>query len=722
MENESLFNTAAPAAQTAPVIQVAVPRPLHSVYDYQVPQGMPLPKVGARVRVPFGRTKTIGICVSDTVESPHAKLKPIIELIDTSPLFDQQLMDLAHWMTQYYHYPLGEVLSTILPGAARRGVEAVRKEEDFWQTTDLPFENERAKKQAALWHFVNLNPGISGSDLVTAGHNRTLLNKLKGGGFVERCAATNTATETPPEANPEQAQAIAAITARASDYTAFLLEGVTGSGKTEVYLRSMSPIIKAGRQALVLVPEIGLTPQTLARFQARFPRTGMMHSNLSDVERFQTWLKCQRGELDVLVGTRSSVFTPFMDLGIIIVDEEHDSSYKQQDGLRYSARDIAAKRAHEQHIPLVLGSATPSLESLHNVNLKRYQRLSLTKRAGGASLPTYNLIDMRGESHTEGISNPLLHVIRHHLTAGNQVLVFLNRRGFAPTLLCAACGWQAHCSDCDAKLTLHLKPSQLICHHCMRRFEVPRDCEHCAKPSLMPVGLGTQRSEQGLAELFPDTPIYRIDRDTTRSTQALQARFNQINQGDACIMVGTQILAKGHHFPDVTLVAVLNADSGFLSPDFRAPERTAQIIVQVAGRAGRAEKPGEVWIQTFQPDSPTLQQLITQGYNAFAQATLIERQQAGLPPAQPMAMLRADASNVRDAASFLEQLKSQLHQVNVYGPVAAPLARLANRSRYQLMLLAKSRNQLHQALAQLKPPTTPRDLRWSIDVDPYDGL
>jgi primosomal protein N' (replication factor Y) len=313
-------------------------------------------------------------------------------------------------------------------------------------------------------------------------------------------------------------------------------------------------------------------------------------------------------------------------------------------------------------------------------------------------------------------------VIRKHLAAAGQVLVFLNRRGYAPSLLCAACGWVAQCSDCDARLTLHSTPRQLVCHHCSLRFEVPGACEACGLHSLMPVGLGTQRTEAGLTQLFPEVPVYRIDRDTTRSNRRLEEQFAKVNSGHPCIMVGTQMLAKGHHFPNVTLVAVLNADAGFLSPDFRAPERTAQLIVQVAGRAGRAERPGEVWIQSYQPDNPTLRRLIEAGYPGFAEAELAARINAAMPPAHPMAMLRAESSDPQAALGLLNQFKQQLHGIELLGPVPAPLARIANRSRYQLMLLAPTRSQLHQALNQLKAPKLPHTLRWSIDVDPYDSL
>lgn len=724
------MSDAIPQADQNHVIQVAVPRPLHAVYDYAMPADLPLPAVGARVRVPFGRTETIGICTNTDVVQPHTKLKSVLAVIDEQAIVATELLELAHWMTTYYHHPLGEVLATILPAAARKGASTTIDPYDFWQLDQHDFDNPRAKAQMSLVAMLKEKGPTSGTSLVASGHTRATLRKLAETQVVSRTRPPlDQDLEKGPEPNTEQQTAIQKILtesqaelAQDSSYAAYLLDGITGSGKTEVYLRVIAAVIAAGRQALVLVPEIALTPQTVGRFERRFARVGVFHSGLTDHERLQTWLKCGTGEIDVLVGTRSAVFTSFRDLGVIIVDEEHDSSYKQQDGLRYSARDIAAKRAHTLKVPVIFGTATPSLESLHNAQRQRYQHLHLTERAGGAQLPTYHLIDLRGQILTDGMSPPLQHVIRRHLEQSSQVLVFLNRRGFAPTLLCASCGWQAMCPHCDARLTLHQAPPKLICHHCSTVLEVAKSCEQCHQHSLMPVGLGTQRTEAGLKALFPEIPVHRIDRDTTRTTRALEAQFERINHGGQCILVGTQMLAKGHHFADVTLVVILNADAGFLSPDFRAPERTAQLIVQVAGRAGRAQKPGEVWIQSYQPDNPTLRTLIEQGYSGFAEHELKVRQTVGMPPEYAMAMLRADAFDARDAQAFLEQCKASLRGIEVMGPVAAPLARIANRSRYQLMLLSPQRATLHAALRGLDPPKAHRALRWSIDIDPYDSL
>ena len=686
-------------------------------------EDLPVPQIGSRVKVPFGRSKAVGVCVATQVTSGHEKLKAIESILDVTPVVPGELMDLAHWMAGYYHYPLGEVLATILPAAARRGADCNIVPDDLWQPAVAELASKRAPAQQALFDYIGEHAPVAGEDLVAAGFRRDTLRTLVKNGAIEHAVAMPSLDpETPPTPTDAQAQAITNITGALDEFRVFLLEGVTGSGKTEVYLRSIAPVLERGKQVLVLVPEIALTPQTLARFQRRFVRVGMLHSNLTDHERLQTWLKCAAGQIDIVIGTRSAVFTPLPDPGLIIVDEEHDSSYKQQESLRYSARDLATKRALSHGIPIVMGTATPSLESIFNVQRNRYTRLELRHRAGGASMPAYHIIDMRGLRHTDGISLPLERVIRQHLEADGQVLVFLNRRGYSPSILCATCGWQAHCSDCDARLTLHRTPRQLVCHHCSLRFEVPDKCEGCGSSGLMPVGLGTQRTEQGLASLFPDVPIYRIDRDTTRSSRRLEEQFTLINNGASCIMVGTQMLAKGHHFPNVTLVAVINADAGFLSPDFRAPERTAQLIVQVAGRAGRAERPGEVWIQSFQPDNPTLLRLIEDGYPGFAQAELAERAKAGLPPTTPMAMLRAESTDATEAMQLLNLFKSQMHGVMLLGPVPAPMGRIANRSRFQLMVLGKNRAELHAALDQLAAPRVPRTLRWSIDVDPYDSL
>ncbi|MEM7078481.1 MAG: primosomal protein N' [Pseudomonadota bacterium] len=713
-------------------IQVAVPRPLHAVYDYKVPADIDPPRVGARVRVPFGRSRTVGVCVARHVANPHPKLKAIDAVLDADAAIPGELLELARWMSSYYHHPLGEVLATMLPAAARKGAEFKLDPPPAWIVSERPFANGRAKEQARLHAYLAEHGPVADKKIVELGFSRAVLRNLAASGSIRRAQFEPSASEAALTPTAAQSAAIEAVVAGLGHYRPILLEGVTGSGKTEVYLQAIAASLASAGQVLVLVPEIALTPQTLARFQRRFDRVGMLHSNLSDHERLQTWLRARNGELDVVIGTRSAIFTAFQKLSLIIVDEEHDSSYKQQDGLRYSARDLALKRGQDHQVPVVLGSATPSFETLHNAAQARFAHLKLLERAGGASMPSYHLIDMRGQSLQDGVSVPLQHVIRKHLSARGQILLFLNRRGFAPTLLCAACGWQAECSDCDARLTLHQQPAGLTCHHCGLKFQVPATCEACGKPALMPVGVGTQRTEEALEKLFADIPIIRIDRDTTRTNNQLEAHLAKINQGAPCLMIGTQMLAKGHHFPNVTMVGIINADAGFASPDFRAPERTAQLIVQVAGRAGRAERAGEVWIQTYQPESAALVALIEQGYTGFAAHELGQRRAMDLPPERPMAMIRADAVQPELSHQWLTALleaarrDASLQPTETLGPAPAPLARLAKRHRYQIMLIAPDRRALHRALrhisglARANPP--PGDTRWSIDVDPYDTL
>ena len=773
---------------TRPVVQVAVPRPLRRVFDYSLPPQLPQPRIGARVRVPFGRAEVVGIVTGFSETSGHL-LKPVIDVLDGDGLLAPDLITLADWLSGYYHHPIGEVYATLLPSAARRGALPEPRWPLSWITTaDDGARLKRAPRQRRAFEILQgLGVAVPERELRGLGIDRRTLAALSGKGLV-------TSSETKPayrvqrspiSLNPEQRAAVREIGASIGTHATHVLDGVTGSGKTEVYMRVIPKVLDDGGQVLVLVPEIGLTPQTLARFRRRFGAAAALHSAETDNARLTTWSQCRSGDHRILIGTRSAVFTPFADLRLIIVDEEHDTSFKQQEGLRYSARDVALKRAQLLGIPTVLGSATPSLETLANVARGRYRRNVLVSRAGGASMPRLRVIDIRGRRLRDGLSDTLLHAIRRHLDAGNQVLVFINRRGFAPTCLCSTCGWQARCIDCDVRLTLHEAPRALHCHHCDRRYRYPETCPACGADALVFLGTGTQRIDAALREQFPHTPLYRIDRDTARAPSRLEARLEAIRQGRAAILVGTQMLAKGHHFPAVTLVAVVNADNGFLSSDFRAPERTAQNIIQVAGRAGRAERPGEVWIQSYDPENPNLEALIESGYPGFAAIQAAERRAARFPPYAAMAMLRAESTDAQTAIELLRQaadlirhpsgesrtgvqlgtgiktapgdsrqgelgtgIKGELgtgikaapgdsrrgelgtsideveghdHEVELMGPVAAPIARVRNRFRYQLMICARRRRPLHAALSALEAAelAVPR-VRWSIDVDPLD--
>jgi primosomal protein N' (replication factor Y) len=484
---------------------------------------------------------------------------------------------------------------------------------------------------------------------------------------------------------------------------------------------------------LVLVPEIGLTPQLVDRFARRLPAAiAVLHSGLSDSERLGAWLAARDGEAAVVSGTRSALFTPLARPGLIIVDEEHDASFKQQDGFRYSARDLAVVRASRLGVPVVLGSATPSLESLHNAGQGRYRHLRLNRRAGGASMPRFQLLDVRGKPMQDGVSTPLVRRIQSHLDQGGQALLFLNRRGFAPTLLCHECGWMAECRRCDARLTFHQGRGRLRCHHCDYERPVDRYCPDCGSPDLRPLGLGTERVEAALMEAFPGEGIVRIDRDSTRAKGAFEERMTAARRGEARILLGTQMLAKGHHLPAVTLVGILDADQGLFGADFRAPERLAQLVVQVAGRAGRADRPGEVVIQTHHPEHPLLQVLVHEGYDRFAQDALAERQMASLPPFHHHALLRAEAVSATEPTAFLQAARASAESLGVsggvqlLGPIPAPMERRAGRYRAQLLLQAPERRPLHSLLRAWVPGLAAlreaRKVRWSVDVDPVEML
>ena len=537
-------------------------------------------------------------------------------------------------------------------------------------------------------------------------------------------------SNNPLQCNPQQQSAIDAVCSSLGQFGVFLLEGVTGSGKTEVYLQIIRTVLERGQQVLVLVPEITLTPQLEDRFRQRFAVSiALSHSKLTDKQRQTAWLQMQQGECSILLGTRSALFTPLKNPGLIILDEEHDASFKQQEGFRFSARDVAVVRGKLLHIPVLLGSATPSLESLHNVDKQRYQLLHLPDRAGNAIEPVLQLMDIRNKRMQEGLSEALVEEMHRTLAKNEQVLLFLNRRGFAPTLICHGCGWVARCQRCDANLVIHFDEERLRCHHCGKEQRLIKQCPACKTGELTPLGLGTERVEKVLAELFADKVIVRLDRDSTQRKGSLENYLQQINQGKVDIILGTQMLAKGHHFPNVTLVAILDVDSGLFSIDFHAAEKLAQMIVQVSGRAGRAEKPGKVIMQTRQPEHPLLTTLIRQGYRSFAKTALAERKEALLPPFSYQALLRVQAADVDTPQLFFQAVTALVQELNtghtqVLGPVSAPMARRAGLYRYQLLFQNTRRQELHVLLDVLIPEIAKlkqaKKVRWSLDVDPVD--
>ncbi|WP_282281769.1 primosomal protein N' [Pseudomonas sp. PS02302] len=732
------------------ILRLALPSPLRRLFDYLPPKGVVEEQLrpGVRLRLPFGRREVVGVLieVARETEVPPDKLRAALQLLDERPPLPSALFELCQWSAQYYQHSLGDTLSWALPALLRQGEPAERRLQRFWiaQPEARPEDPRlaRAPRQREALRTLRQHPhGVLHELLGQLGLVKDSLDLLQAKGLVTVETRYHQPTrhqgswlaQAELPLNSEQRLAYEAVRA-GSGFHCHLLEGVTGSGKTEVYLQLIRATLEAGRQALLLIPEINLGPQTLGRFEQRFnARIALLHSALTDRERMDIWLAARDGELDIVVGTRSALFTPLKHPGLIIVDEEHDASYKQQEGLRYHARDLAVVRARLDNLPVVLGSATPSLESLHNAEQGRYAHLRLSLRAGGAQPPRFERLDVRSRPLDSGLSQPLLKAMGATLERGQQVLVFLNRRGFAPTLLCHDCGWLAQCPRCDARMTYHRGSGELRCHHCDQRQTPPRHCPSCGKLDLRPVGAGTERAEERLQLLFPDVPVLRIDRDTTARKDALAKLLKIIHSGTPCILVGTQMLAKGHHFPKVTLVAVLDADSGLFSADFRASERMAQQIVQVAGRAGRAEEPGLVLIQTHLADHPLMVQLAEEGYPAFARQALQERRAAGLPPFAYLALLRADAHRQDQVENFLEAayhvaeglaVNLALPQVELLGPVPAPMERRAGRHRAQLLLQSSSRAPLHRLLGiwvvQLESLPEARQVRWSLDVDPID--
>ena len=660
------------AGKSMPVLRVALDLPLYRLFDY-VAESASTADIGYRVRVPFGRGEKLGVIVEVATESdwPLDQLKMASEILRDLPPLPADFFKLCEFASTYYQAAYGEVLLQALPAGLKR--------------LDPP-----SRRNAR----VSAKPASVQAPLLT----------------------------------DEQAEALAGIDP-AAGFSVHLLHGVTGSGKTEVYLRLVEQALAGGKQALLLVPEINLTPQLEGRVRARFPDAGVvsLHSELAEAARERNWRAAFAGEASIILGTRLSIFTPLPRLGLIVIDEEHDSSFKQQDGMRYSARDVAVFRAHQLGIPILLGSATPSLESWANAQGGRYGLLKLNQRANPeATLPEVRILDTRKMVLKEGVSEPLIAAIKERLARGEQSLVFLNRRGYAPVLACTACGWISRCTRCAANMVLHLADRRLRCHHCGCEHRIPKACPTCGNQDIHPFGRGTQRLEIWLQEQFPGARILRVDRDSVKSRKQWEAMLSLIHGGQADILVGTQMLAKGHDFPKLTLVGALGADAALYAADWRAPERLFAQLMQVAGRAGRAELKGEVLIQTEYPDHPLFAALVDHDYPGFAAQQLKEREQAGFPPYAFQAMLRAESPEMADAIAFLKTAAAlpvigDHENILIYDPVPMKLARLANLERGQLLAESHSRPAFlpcwREAIQGIKAPSK---LRWHIEVDPLE--
>ncbi|WP_100658662.1 primosomal protein N' [Alteromonas flava] len=719
------------------IVRVALPVPMRRLFDYQADNA----SVGCRVLVPFGRRELVGVVIAQVTESSFdaSKIKPIKHVIDSEAVLDAELLSLAQWLADYYHHALGEVIATLLPAALRKA-QSIQRPSIDWLELSLAGELQlqqplRAKQQQALLTLLSTAPLRAGD--VREQFGQSVIKACIEKGWVEKVSREikpqldwhqHLEIGAAPTPNADQALAIATICAQPKGYTPFLLEGVTGSGKTEVYLQVIQPRLAAGEQVLILVPEIGLTPQTVARFEQRFGlAVGVLHSGMTDNERLAVWTQAKEGSIGLVIGTRSAIFTPFKRLGMLIVDEEHDESYKQQDGMRYHARDIAVLRAKRGDCGLLLGSATPSFESLHNALTGKYQLLLLQQRTGQAQMVNQQVLDIRGQSMNAGIADPMLSKMREHLAAGGQVMVFINRRGFAPSLFCHQCGHVAQCARCESPFTVHKAVARLHCHHCDNTQKLPQHCASCGSNEVAFQGVGTEQLKEYLDAVFPNYRSIRIDSDSMRGKQKLASALEEINANKHQILIGTQILSKGHHFPLVTLVLVVDVDGALFSADLRATEKLAQLLTQVAGRAGRENRQGEMWLQTHQPDHPLLLDLLHNGYHHFSRYALAERQAAQAPPFYHHTVFRAEANSIEPAEAFLHDVQLLLQPnsaLTILGPIPALMFKRAGRYRMLLVIKSAHRSIVHNAIAaqleNIESLKSANRVRWAIDVAPTD--
>jgi len=732
------------------LIEVLVPIPLMEKFSYLAPKDDQAPlKQGSRVLVPFGRRTLVGIIwnFSKKDSSDPRKYKHIIKVLDDRPLLDSHSMDLAEWASRYYHYPLGEIISYFFPPSLRKGKEASFKESKYLELTSKgSFLKEedlaRAPGQKKLVSLLKEKKELSAKSAKAYGISNAVINGLEQKGYISKFSrelspykkVKDNKLLPSKKLNKEQVEAVKSIKGSQDKNQTFLLDGITGSGKTEVYLQAIQDVVNNGKQALILIPEIGLAPQAEERFKEYFgDRVMSFHSAKNDREKVDAWLGASRGLVDIIIGTRSSVFLPMKNLGIIVVDEEHDLSFKQMDKFRYSARDMALYRAKLEKIPVVLASATASLETLKNAQEGKYKVLKLSQRATGASLPAFQAVDLRGKELNEGLSSELLEATQSELSKGNQVLIFLNRRGYAPSMICKVCGWISNCERCDALMTVHKNPLKLHCHHCEAQKAYPNKCPSCDSNDFLTYGFGTERLEEFLHNRFPGVTTLRIDSDSTKKKETLNEYFHEIRKGNPLILLGTQLLAKGHHFPEVTLVGIVDADSGLFSADFRGSERVAQLLTQVSGRAGRDKKPGRVILQSYCPDHPQIEEIVTGSYEKFTKKLLEERKASKIPPFSYQAKIFAESPKSLTSRDFILNLlnKSKIDaklksNLRIIGPLPSIMEKKSGVFRWELSIFSTNRSNLHKFLdvmqSRLYHPKLSKSVRWSIDVDPLSSI
>jgi primosomal protein N' (replication factor Y) len=727
-------------------LSIAVPIPIYGCFDYLPAENTQIEDYspGMRVLVKFGHRELVGIVISHLTNSttPVNKLKAITHLFDEVTALPVNILNLLQWCATYYCHPLGDCIHTALPSALRQKKRLTEIEVIKWSRTTKIYEgrNNATKQQAILQTIEEQNKGIWQDSLKALGFTTTQLKALEQAGYLTRqtfdplsASAEQYITPNTITLNDAQQKIVIDASKNLDHFHVSLLQGITGSGKTEIYIDIVRKVLINNQQALILIPEINLTPQTLKRFQTQLATPiGFIHSGMSSRERLTTWSLARQGSAKVIIGTRSSIFTPFKKLGLIIVDEEHDASYKQIDGFKYSARDLAVKRAQLENCKVILGSATPSLESVYNAQQHKYEWLVLNKRAGEGQIPEISLIDIRSRPLKNGCSQPLLDQIKTEIENNNQVIIFQNRRGFSPTLLCEACGWIAHCKHCDARLTIHSHPPHLLCHHCNYKQAITQSCESCHSTHLSPLGTGTERIEFGLAQHFPTTKVIRFDRDTIKKQSHMEQLIDEVNLGEPCLLVGTQMLAKGHDFHNVTLVAVIDADASFFSADFRAVERSAQLLLQVAGRSGRGKKKGRVLIQTKHPEHPLFESVIKSDYKTLSENELEDRTACELPPFSKMLSIRADANKQADSFQALHSINNELFKaipnnsgVEISGPLAATMARKSGIYRSYLHIFTTNlalRAAILKQLPTLLASKQKGNAKLTIDVDPIDYI